>query len=162
MQIGPLCCHVVHASLAAIGQHVWAEHVNNLVNFSLEHMRTSRRDGEQAGAHLKQYCAELRIAGHLDSYDQKQEHVGQHMSEALMQEPGGEPAVRLCAHEGPPAGPPHYQEVPSQQPCIVAVAPGRCLQCTTSSQVRHLHLMGNGGVRWLPTALVTAAITTVS
>ncbi len=76
--------------------------------------------------------AKMGILQYLDCYDQKEEHVGEHVGEALVQEPGGEPAIGLRAHEGPPASPPHYQKVPSQQPCVISVAPGRCLHTNTS------------------------------
>ena len=72
-------------------------------------------------------CIPLSWSPHLYGNDKEEEHVGQHVGEALVQEPGGEPAVRLCTHERPPARAPHYQEVPSKQPGLAIIAPRHCL-----------------------------------
>ena len=72
-------------------------------------------------------CISVSWSPHLYGNDKEEEHVGQHVGEALVQEPGGEPAVRLCTHERPPARAPHYQEVPSKQPGLAIIAPRHCL-----------------------------------
>ena len=50
--------------------------------------------------------SEQDMSACLPGNDEEEEHVGEHMREALVQEPGGEPAVGLSSHQGPPARPP--------------------------------------------------------
>ena len=78
----------------------------------------------------------------LDGDDEEEQHVGQHVREGLVQEPGGEPAVGLRAHQRAPARAPHDQEVAVQQPGRPAIAPGHALRrvCGTAmSPSRLIH-----------------------